>query len=167
MMIINSHLQNVYYAFCSTLRRVPNLRSMASFLPHHPQDEQRITDDVALPQPARVAAETIQPFQAIVKHPARPARLDARHEIKQRTHRPDDRHIQLVPVSGDPPFLDGRAHADEQDVWMRRVHRGDGRRSEEWSLSSGPSGGCMVGASFALAGKTSGWSSGRSVGAFN
>jgi hypothetical protein len=38
-----------------------------------------------------------------------------------------------------------------------------GLRSGEWSLSSGPSVGCMVGVSFALAGKTSGWSSGRST----
>ena len=38
-----------------------------------------------------------------------------------------------------------------------------GAYSGEWSLSSGPSGGCTVGVSCALAGKTSGWLSGRSI----
>jgi hypothetical protein len=45
-------------------------------------------------------------------------------------------------------------------TWTESTLRGKirkkGLRSGEWSDSSGPSGGCTVGVSFALAGKTSG-----------
>ena len=72
--------------------------------------------------------QAIKPFESIVAHPTRATLFRAGKVVEQRANGPHNRHLKSVSVCVDPQFLPWRAHADDQDVWPRRVDFGDDLR---------------------------------------
>lgn len=97
--------------------------------PERPPQELRVSEQVSTPELPRLGRQPAYPLEAVIRHPVGTAPDSAAHEVEQGPGGPHNGHVERTAMLGDPFFLSGRAHPDEQDVGPGPVDHSQSERS--------------------------------------